>query len=40
MRVEWRRTVAEILDSWPEKDREILGELLDRFAHQLLALRE
>lgn len=39
MRVEWRRTVAEILESWPEKDREILGELLERFALELLALR-
>ncbi len=40
MRTEWRATVAEILDSWPEKDREILGELLERFALELLALRE
>jgi DNA-binding MarR family transcriptional regulator len=39
MRVEWQRTVAEILKSWPEKDREILGELLERFALELLALR-
>jgi DNA-binding MarR family transcriptional regulator len=39
MRVEWRRTVAEILESWPEKDRELLGELLERFALELLALR-
>jgi DNA-binding MarR family transcriptional regulator len=39
MRVEWRRTVAEILKSWPEKDRELLGELLERFALELLALR-
>ena len=39
MRVEWRRTVAEILESWPQKDREILGELLERFALELLALR-
>jgi DNA-binding MarR family transcriptional regulator len=36
---EWRKTVAEILQSWPEKDREILGELLERFALELLALR-
>ena len=40
MRIEWRRTVAEILEPWPEKDREILGELLERFALELLALRE
>lgn len=40
MRTEWRRTVAEILEPWPEKDREILGELLERFALELLALRE
>jgi len=40
MRVEWRRTVAEILEPWPPKDREILGELLERFALELLALRE
>jgi DNA-binding MarR family transcriptional regulator len=39
MREEWRRTVAEILERWPEKDREILGELLERFALDLLALR-
>ena len=39
MRDEWRRTVAEILEHWPEKDREILGELLDRFVLDLLALR-
>jgi DNA-binding MarR family transcriptional regulator len=39
MRTEWRRTVAEILESWPQKDREILGELLERFALELLALR-
>ena len=39
MRVEWRKTVAEILEPWPEKDREILGELLERFAVELLALR-
>ena len=39
MRNEWHRTVAEILESWPEKDREILGELLERFALELLALR-
>lgn len=39
MREEWRKTVAEILESWPQKDREILGELLERFALQLLALR-
>jgi DNA-binding MarR family transcriptional regulator len=39
MRAEWQRTVAEILESWPEKDREILGELLERFALELLALR-
>lgn len=40
MRAEWQRTVAGILESWPKKDREILGELLDRFAVELLALRE
>ena len=39
MREEWRKTVAEILGSWPQKDREILGELLERFALELLALR-
>jgi DNA-binding MarR family transcriptional regulator len=39
MRLEWRKTVAEILEPWPEKDREILGELLERFALELLALR-
>ena len=39
MRDEWRRTVAEILEPWPAKDREILGELLERFAVELLALR-
>ncbi len=40
MRTEWQRTVAEILEPWPKKDREILGELLERFALELLALRE
>lgn len=39
MRREWRKTVAEILESWPQKDRELLGELLERFALELLALR-
>jgi|SRR5581483_3270014 len=39
MRAEWQRTVAEILESWPGKDRELLGELLERFALELLALR-
>jgi DNA-binding MarR family transcriptional regulator len=39
MRVQWRKTVAEILESWPEKDRELLGELLERFALELLALQ-
>jgi len=39
MREEWRRTVAELLEPWPAKDREILGELLERFALELLALR-
>jgi DNA-binding MarR family transcriptional regulator len=39
MRVEWRKTVAGILESWPAKDRELLGELLERFALELLALR-
>src|SRR5436309_2160693 len=39
MRLEWHKTVAEILESWPQKDREILGELLERFALELLALR-
>ena len=39
MREEWRRTVAEILEPWPEKDGAILGELLERFALELLALR-
>jgi DNA-binding MarR family transcriptional regulator len=39
MRTEWQRTVAEILESWPPKDREILGELLERFVLELLALR-
>jgi DNA-binding MarR family transcriptional regulator len=36
---EWRKTAAEILEPWPEKDREILGELLERFTLELLALR-
>jgi DNA-binding MarR family transcriptional regulator len=40
MRGEWQKTVAGILASWPEKDREILGELLERFALELLALRD
>jgi DNA-binding MarR family transcriptional regulator len=39
MRNEWQKTVAEILESWPDKDRHILGELLERFALELLALR-
>jgi DNA-binding MarR family transcriptional regulator len=39
MRTEWHKTVAEILESWPPKDREILGELLERFTLELLALR-
>ena len=39
MREEWRKTVAELLAPWPEKDREILGELLERFTLELLALR-
>jgi DNA-binding MarR family transcriptional regulator len=40
MRGEWQKTVAQILESWPEKDRQILGELLERFAVELLALRD
>jgi len=40
MRTTWQKTVAQILESWPEKDRQILGELLERFALELLALRE
>ena len=36
---EWRKTAAEILEPWPGKDREILGELLERFTLELLALR-
>src|SRR4051812_18327365 len=40
MRGTWQETVAQILESWPEKDREILGQLLERFALELLALRE
>jgi DNA-binding MarR family transcriptional regulator len=40
MRGEWQKAVAQILESWPEKDRQILGELLERFALELLALRE
>lgn len=39
MREQWRKTVAEILEPWPEKDREILGDLLERFVLELLALR-
>lgn len=39
MREQWRRTLAEILEPWPAKDREILGELLERFTLELLALR-
>jgi DNA-binding MarR family transcriptional regulator len=39
MREEWRKTVAGILESWPGKDREILGEFLERFVVELLALR-
>lgn len=39
MRGEWRLTVAEVLEPWPGKDREILGELLERFVLDLLALR-
>jgi DNA-binding MarR family transcriptional regulator len=39
MREQWRKTVAGILESWPGKDREILGELLERFVVELLALR-
>ena len=39
MRTEWHKAVAEILEAWPPKDREILGELLERFALELLALR-
>ena len=39
MREEWCKTVAEILEHWPGKDREILGELLERFVLELLALR-
>jgi len=39
MRAEWQKTVAEILEPWPEKHRELLGELLERFARELLALR-
>lgn len=38
MRAQWQATVAEILEAWPEKDREVLGELLERFATQLLSL--
>jgi DNA-binding MarR family transcriptional regulator len=39
MREEWRKTVAELLEPWPPKDREILGELLERFTLELLALQ-
>ena len=39
MRAEWQKMVAQILEPWPPKDREILGELLERFALELLALR-
>lgn len=39
MREEWRLTVAEILEPWPDKDRDILGELLERFVLELLAWR-
>ena len=39
MRAEWQQDGGRDPGPWPEKDREILGELLERFALELLALR-
>ncbi len=36
LRESWRRTLVEILDSWPEEDREALATLLGRLAADMV----
>jgi DNA-binding MarR family transcriptional regulator len=36
LRASWRRTLVEILDTWPEKDREALATLLGRLAADMV----
>ena len=37
LRESWRRVLVEILDDWPEADREALGVLLSRLAAGMVA---
>ncbi len=37
LRESWRRTLVEILDSWPENEREALADLLARLAADMVA---
>lgn len=37
LRESWRRTLVEILDAWPEEDREALATLLGRLAADMVA---
>jgi DNA-binding MarR family transcriptional regulator len=37
LRESWRRTLVEILDAWPEEDREALAALLGRLAGDMVA---
>jgi DNA-binding MarR family transcriptional regulator len=36
LRASWRRTLVEILDAWPEEDREALATLLGRLAEDMV----
>ena len=37
LRESWRRTLVEILDAWPEEEREALANLLARLAADMVA---
>ena len=37
LRESWRRALVEILEDWPEEDREALGALLSRLAADMVA---
>jgi DNA-binding MarR family transcriptional regulator len=37
LRESWRRTLVEILDAWPEDEREALANLLARLAADMVA---
>lgn len=37
LRESWRRALVEILEEWPEEDREALGVLLSRLAADMVA---